>query len=122
MKKKIQGLKSKAQTAVIAASTLTMLAPFYATSVYDNSVDVKSALTSLLNVVFAFVAVGGAINIVLGLRNVASAVSDESGQDQQKLAKGKGQIFSGLIMVGAVSAMGLLGITPDKLLGGLNSN
>jgi len=113
MKKKVLELKNKMQAAMIATSLAVMMMPVHA----DSGFDIPSALESLLNLVYTFVGVGGIINVILGARNLAGGLNDDGGgQDQQKIAKGKGQIISGFVGVGAVSILTLLGITPSSVI------
>ena len=107
-------IKDKATMAATAASIAIMMAPAHA----DTGFDIPTALESLLNLVYTFVGVGGIINVILGARSLAAGLNDDGGgQDQQKIAKGKGQIISGFIGVGAVSILTLLGITPSAVIG-----
>lgn len=114
------GCKTAVRTAMLAASIAMMSVPVYADipdSVAAGTVDLKKTISRAINLVMAFVVAGGIINIILGIRNLAAGVSDEGGgQDQQKISKGKGQLFSGIIMVAAIAAMKLLGLDPQNLL------
>ncbi|MBP3279638.1 MAG: hypothetical protein J6M44_11845, partial [Butyrivibrio sp.] len=116
MKKKeyITEIMYKVQAVAIAGSIAMMCTPVYA----SYNFDIKNALTQLLNMVYAFVGVGGIINVLLGARNLGAGLNDDGGgQDQQKISKGKGQLMSGLIGVGAVSVLALFGITPEAVIG-----
>ena len=120
MKNKMTQLKDKARMAIVAASVALAYAPVYADPSGDTftttGVDIKSSLVKILNIMFAFVAIMGAINVLLGIRNLAGGMQDDGGgQDAQKISKGKGQIVSGLIMVAAVSVLQLLGINAQSL-------
>ena len=103
--------------AVIATSLAMMsAAPAYA-AIPTGNTNLKDSIEKALTLIFGFVAVGGLINIVLGIRNLAAGVSDEGGgQDQQKISKGRGQLFSGLIMAGGVAALTLLGLDPNTIV------
>ena len=120
MKHKVLSFKSAATTAILAASIALMTVPVYADipdSVAAGTIDIKKTISRAINLVMAFVVAGGIINIVLGVRNLAQGVSDDGGgQDQQKISKGKGQLISGIIMVGAIAVMKLLGLDPNNLL------
>ena len=60
--------------------------------------------------------------MVLGARSLGAGLNDDGGgQDQQKISKGKGQIVSGFIGIGAVSILTLLGITPDAVINQLGA-
>lgn len=110
----IREVRNKAQVAVIAASIAMMYAPVYAAG---NDFDIKNGLSQLLNLVYTFVGVGGIISVLLGARSLGAGLNDDGGgQDQQKISKGKGQLISGFIGVGAVSILTLLGITPESVI------
>ena len=117
-KKLISEIRYKAQTVAIAASIAMMYSPVYAA----NDFDIKNGLHQLLNLVYTFVGVGGIINVLLGARNLGAGLNDDGGgQDQQKIGKGKGQLVSGFIGVGAVSILTLLGITPEAVINQLGA-
>ncbi len=112
-KKIISEIRYRAQAVAIATSIALMYAPVYA----ENTFDIKNGLSQLLNLVYTFIGVGGIINVLLGVRNLGAGLNDDGGgQDQQKIGKGKGQLVSGFIGVGAVSILTLLGITPDAVI------
>ena len=114
----ITEIKNKAQVVAIAASIAMMYAPVYAA----NNFDIKNGLRQLLNLVYTFVGVGGIISVLLGARSLGAGLNDDGGgQDQQKISKGKGQLISGFIGVGAVSILTLLGITPEAVINQLGS-
>ena len=103
----INGLKITA----VALSTAMMSLPTHA-ALQTGNMNIQETVERAINLVVGFVVAGGIINIVLGVRNLAAGVSDEGGgQDQQKISKGKGQLFSGIIMVGGMAVMQVLGIT-----------
>lgn len=120
MEKRITKAKTAVSMVMLMASITMMSMPVYAAisdTVASGSIDIKKTVSRAINLVMGFVVAGGIINIVMGIRNLAAGVSDEGGgQDQQKISKGKGQLFSGIIMVGAIAAMTLLGLDPNTLL------
>ena len=117
-KELISEIRYRVQAVAIATSIAFMYAPVYAA----NDFDIKNGLHQLLNLVYTFVGVGGIINVLLGARNLGAGLNDDGGgQDQQKIGKGKGQLVSGFIGVGAVSILTLLGITPDAVINQLGA-
>ena len=79
------------------------------------TIDINSTLETIMTVIYGFLYFAGAINIIMGIVNVAGAMSEEGGgQDAQQLQKGKGRIVRGAIMVAAPTVMSLFGITPGS--------
>lgn len=104
----------KAQVAAAAASASAMLT---VNSAYAAN-DIKTMIEKSLNVVFGVLVFGGVINIVLGVRGIAKGVQDDGGgQDAQAVAKGRGQLIAGIIMVLPVPIITLItGASPSALV------
>ena len=116
MKSTFLAVKNKLEAMAIGASVAIMMAPVHAAP-GGGVLDIPSALEKLLGMVYAFVGVGGIISVIMGARNLAGGLNDDGGgQDQQKIAKGKGQIISGLVGIGAPSILYLMGITPSSVI------
>ena len=100
---------------IMVANTVTAFAAEEGST--TTGVNIASAMTNAVNLLFAFLLVYGGVYIALGIKAVAGAMSDEGGQDQQALAKGKGQIIRGVICAGAGSVVKfVLGHTMDDLI------
>ena len=78
------------------------------------SIDINNTLETIMTVIYGFLYFAGAINIIMGIVNVAGAMSEEGGQDAMQLQRGKGRIVRGAIMVAAPTVLSLFGITPGS--------
>ena len=111
-----------AKSAALATSLAVMSLPVSAdpnATLNSGNMNISQTVSKAINLVVGFVIAGGIVNIVLGVRNLAAGVSDEGGgQDQQKISKGKGQLFSGIIMAGGMAIVRLLLGDPATLLSG----
>ena len=123
---KVKNVSNKAVDAVKMGMLATSLAIYTLPVQADpngtlngGNMNISQTVAKAINLVVGFVIAGGIVNIVLGVRNLAAGVSDEGGgQDQQKISKGKGQLFSGIIMAGGMAIVRLLLGDPQTLLNG----
>ena len=114
MNKMIKNVKRKFDI-VAAKTTLKTLAIFdscaaaVAGATGYSEVDIKSAITKSLNIVFAVVAFGGIVNIVTGVAALAKGAQDDGcGQDAAAMSKGRGKLIAGVIMVAPVGIITLI--------------
>ena len=92
---------------VTLASTMTT-----AYAAKDIGEMVSGVMALLLNIFTVY----GVIYLVIGIKAVVGAISEDGGTDQQALSKGKGQIMRGIVCVAAGSIIQLIvGVNPADI-------
>ncbi len=87
-----------------------------ATSTAFAANDIGTIVSGVMALLLNFLTVYGVIYLVLGIKSLAGAMSDDGGQDQQALAKGKGQVIRGAVCVAAGSIIQLIvGVNPTDI-------
>ncbi|MCR5101721.1 MAG: hypothetical protein K6B41_10245 [Butyrivibrio sp.] len=110
-KKVLNGLGDFNQKVVLkygpAAAFVNVMAGAVLSMGYADAI--TDMLKTSVNGVFTILVFGGIINIAMGIRSIAKAVQDDgsNGQDAAVLAKGRGQLVAGIIMVLPVPAIKL---------------
>lgn len=114
MNKMIKDVKKKfdviaAKTALKSMAIWTGFAMAAAGVTGYSEVDIVTAATKTLNVVFGLVAAGGVINIVTGFAAIAKGSQDDGGgQDAAAMSKGRGKVFAGVLMVAPVGLISII--------------
>ena len=110
----ILGVIEKKAAKAAPALAIGVMALSTAGAFASPSIDINNTLETIMTIIYGFLYFAGAINIIMGIVNVAGAMSEEGGQDAQQLQKGKGRIVRGAIMVAAPSVLLLIGISPGS--------
>ena len=115
-KNKVLSLANKATVAVQKAVPVVLIAGMVAMlGCAFAAVDITNTLKSIVKMIYGFLYFAGLLSLIIGIVGVASAMSEEGGQDPQKLSKGKGRIVMGAIMIAAPTVLQLLGISADSI-------